>query len=59
MTQSAVGCWVTLKCRILRRSCSMTKKQYKTRNVAVGTVKKSKATIASRWLWGAGHDVFS
>jgi hypothetical protein len=24
--------------------------QYKSRNVAVGTVKKSKATIASRWL---------
>ena len=44
------GCGVTLKCRILRRSCSMTKKQYTTRNVAVGTVKRSKATMASRWL---------
>ena len=26
-TQSAVGCRVTLKCRILRRPCAMTKKQ--------------------------------
>ena len=27
-TQSADGCRVTLKCRILRRACSITKKQY-------------------------------
>src|SRR5262245_19074665 len=47
---SFYGCGVTLKCRILRRPCSMTKKQYNTRNVAVGTVKRSRATIASRWL---------
>src|ERR1019366_1146981 len=30
---SAVGCCVTLQWRILRRSCSMTKKPYITRNV--------------------------
>ncbi len=34
-----------MKCRILRRSCSMMKKPYRTRNDTVGTVKKSKATI--------------
>jgi len=28
----------------------MTKKQYRTPNVSVGTVKKSIATIASRWF---------
>src|SRR5882757_7378237 len=27
-THSALGCRVTLKCRILRRPCSITKKQY-------------------------------
>src|SRR5215470_16744274 len=27
-THSALGCRVTLKCRIRRRPCSMTKKQY-------------------------------
>jgi hypothetical protein len=42
MIHSAVGCGVTLQCRILRRWCSMTKKQYSIRNVTVGTVKKSK-----------------
>ena len=41
---------VTLKCRILRRPCSITKKPYSTRKVAVGTVKKSMAAIASRWF---------
>ena len=49
-TQSAVGCWVTLQCRILLRPCSMTKKQYSNWNVSVGTVKKSKAAITSRWF---------
>ena len=44
---SALGCRVTLKCRILRRPCSMTKKQYNNWNVNVGTVKKSKATMTS------------
>jgi hypothetical protein len=46
--QGPVGCSVTLKWRILRRSCSMMKKQYKTRNVRVGTVKKSMAVMTSR-----------
>src|SRR5215831_12491782 len=50
MTQSSVGWRVTLQCRILRRPCSMTKKQYNSWNVNVGTVKKSNATIASRWF---------
>jgi hypothetical protein len=39
---------VLLKCRTLRGPCSITKKQYRTWNVSVGTVKKSKATISSR-----------
>ncbi|HXF13376.1 MAG TPA: hypothetical protein VN517_09495 [Terriglobales bacterium] len=41
------GCFVTLKCRIRRRPCPMTKKQWSTPNVIVGTVKKSIAAIAS------------
>ena len=41
---------MTLKCRTLRRPCSMTKRQYRSWNVSVGTIKKSKATITSRWL---------
>src|SRR5215471_11674702 len=49
-TQTDDGCEVTLTWRILRRPCSMTNKQYRTRKVTVGTVKKSRATIASRWL---------
>src|SRR6516162_9758482 len=49
-TQSAWGFLVTLKCRILRRSWPMTKKQYSTPNVSVGTVKKSIAGMASRWF---------
>jgi hypothetical protein len=49
-TQSADGCCVTLRCSTLRRSCSMTKKQYNTRKPALGTVKKSKAMMDSRWL---------
>ena len=48
--QGAVGFRVTLKCRILRRSWSMMKKQYRTPNVSVGTVKKSIAAMASRWF---------
>jgi hypothetical protein len=38
-TQRALGFRVTLKCRILRRSWPMTKKQYRTPNVSVGTVR--------------------
>ena len=49
-TQSALGFRVTLKCRIFRRSWPMTKKQYRTPNVSVGTVKKSIAAMASRWF---------
>src|SRR5262249_8986139 len=47
-THSAVGCRVTLKCRIFRRPCSITKKQCNSLNVSDGTVKKSNATITSR-----------
>src|SRR5437763_15022136 len=46
-THSALGCRVTLKCRILRRPWSMTKTQYSNWNVNVGTVKKSEATMTS------------
>jgi hypothetical protein len=35
---------------MLRRLWLITKKQYSTRKVAVGTVKKSIAAIASRWF---------
>jgi len=49
-TQRAFGFLVTLKRRILRRSWPMTKKQYSTPKVIVGTVKKSMAAIASRWF---------
>src|SRR5437879_2309853 len=38
-----------LKCRTLRRPCSTMKKQYRRWKVSVGTVKKSKAAITSRW----------
>src|SRR6267143_3553506 len=47
MIQLLVGCFVMLKCRIRRRSWLMTKKQWRTPNVIVGTVKKSIAAIAS------------
>src|ERR1700730_4304057 len=49
-TQRASGFRVTLKCRILRRSWPITKKQYRTPKVSVGTVKKSIAAMASRWF---------
>src|SRR5260370_41461237 len=49
-TQSALGFRVTLRCRIFRRSWPMTKKQYRTPNVSVGTVKKSIAAMPSRWF---------
>jgi len=47
---SAVGCSVTLKCTILRRSCASTMRTNRTRNVAVGTVKKSIETSSLIWL---------
>jgi hypothetical protein len=39
-----------LKWSTLRRSWPMTKKQYRTPNVSVGTVKKSIAAMAPRWF---------
>src|SRR5260370_39508184 len=48
--EGGVGSGVTLKCRILRRWCSMTKKHESSWKVNVGTGTKSQATIASRWL---------
>jgi hypothetical protein len=44
----ALGFLVTFQRRIFRRSWPMTKKQYRTPKVSVGTVKKSIAAIASR-----------
>jgi hypothetical protein len=41
---------VALKCRIRLRLWLIAKKQYNTRKVAVGTVKKSIAAITSRWF---------
>jgi hypothetical protein len=35
---------------MLRRPWLITKKQYSTRKVAVGTVKESMAAMASRWF---------
>src|ERR1700680_3996259 len=49
-THAGVGSRVTLPCRILSRRCSMMKKHESSWKVKVGTVKKSQATIASRWL---------
>ena len=37
----------------------MTKKQYRSRNVTVGTVKKSIAAIASRWLLKKASQLFA
>jgi hypothetical protein len=48
ITQALVGCLVTWQCRIRRRSCAITKKQYGMSKVIVGTVKKSIAAITSR-----------
>jgi hypothetical protein len=48
--QRAFGFRVTLKRRIFRRSWPITKKQYRTPNVSVGTLKKSIAAMASRWF---------
>jgi hypothetical protein len=43
---SAVGCAVTLKWATMRRWCRSTTKQNSMRSVAVGTVKKSMATMS-------------
>src|ERR1700682_6070108 len=45
---AAVGSRGPLRCRILRRRCSMTKKHESSWKVNVGTAKKSQATMASR-----------
>jgi len=45
-----VGCLVTLKCKMRRRSWLIRKKQWSTLKVTVGTVKKSIAAMASLWL---------
>ena len=42
---------VALQWTICRRLCAMTKKQYSTPRVSVGTVKKSIAVMASRWMF--------
>jgi hypothetical protein len=47
----ADGPSVTLKCTTRRRSCSSTRNTYRTRNVAVGTTKKSMETRSRVWFW--------
>ena len=49
-THGAVGLSVTLQCKISRRECLIANQTYRTRKVAVGTAKKSMATITSRWF---------
>jgi hypothetical protein len=44
--QSAVGCWVRLKCSRRREPTSMATNTYSTRKLSVTTLKKSQATIA-------------
>jgi hypothetical protein len=48
MMHRALGFRVRLKGRMLRRSWPITKKQYRTPKVSLGTVKKSIAAMASR-----------
>ena len=48
--QCAPGLSVTSKCAMRRRACSRTTKTYRRRKVAVGTTKKSMATISVMWL---------
>src|SRR6516162_260711 len=49
-THWLVGCLVTLQCRTRLRSWAITKKQYGTPKLMVGTVKKSIAATTSWWL---------
>src|SRR5205809_3501192 len=49
--QPAVGCSVTLKCTSRRRSWFSTTSTNRTRNVAVGTVKKSNAIRSLAWFF--------
>ena len=48
---------VTLKCTMRRRSCSSTRNTYRTRNVAVGTTKKSMETRSRVWFRGNERQV--
>src|SRR5215475_2018458 len=48
---SAVGCSVTLKCTSRRRPWLSTTSTNRTRKVAVGTVKKSKAIRSLAWFF--------
>src|SRR5262249_60089487 len=50
MVHRAVGCSVTLQCRILRVPTSMITKTYNTRKRAVTTVAKSQAMMAFAWF---------
>ena len=45
-----VGCRVTLMCRMRRRSCARTTRTKRSRQVIVGTTKKSTATIEPTWF---------
>src|SRR5882724_2189991 len=47
----AVGCCVTLKCTMRRRSCTRITNTNSTLKVTVGTVKKSQETKSSTWLF--------
>jgi hypothetical protein len=47
---SDVGCWVTLTCRMRRRSWAKTTKTNRIRQVSVGTAKESMATVEPRWF---------
>ena len=49
--QALAGCLGALKWRTRLRLSSITKKQYETQEVAVGTVKKSIVAIDSRWFF--------
>jgi hypothetical protein len=49
-THDAVGLSVTLQCTISRRECLIANHTYSRRKVAVGTVKRSMATITFRWF---------
>ncbi len=49
-TQGAVGLSVTHQWTISRRECRIANHTYSRRNVAVGTTKKSMATITSLWF---------
>jgi hypothetical protein len=45
-----VGCGVTLTCRMRRRSWARTTRTKRSRQVSVGTAKRSMATVEPRWF---------